>query len=75
MVPRGGLEAQSFGNSLILNKIALAIEYNRVADFATKSINSTESFRPIKFGTLWTPQRPYMHSPNGHQNSSGETLL
>src|SRR5215469_16342642 len=56
-MPGGGLEAQSFGNSLTLNKIALATEYNRLADFATKSINSIESFRPIKFVTLWTPRR------------------
>src|SRR5262245_10581229 len=67
LMPRGGLEAQSFGNSLTLNKIALPIEYNRLADFATKSINSTASFRLIKFVTLWAPRRLTWICPGGHQ--------
>jgi len=68
LMPGGGLATASFGNLLTLNKIALLIEYNRLADFATKSINLTASFKPMKFVILWTPSVPHIHLPNGHQN-------
>lgn len=41
MAERVGFAHLIFANSLAVNKIAATIEYNRLADFATKSIDST----------------------------------
>jgi hypothetical protein len=43
MAEREGFEPPLFGNSLTLNQIAANTEYNRLADFATKSADSTAS--------------------------------
>jgi len=41
LAERVGFEPLVFANSLAVNKIAATIEYNRLAYFATKSIDST----------------------------------
>jgi hypothetical protein len=55
MAERGGFDPPHFGNSLTHNQIAVTTEYNRLADFATESTNSTETNVSMKFPRMWTP--------------------
>jgi hypothetical protein len=55
MVPKKGLEPQSFDKLFCLNRIATSTEYNRLADFATQSTNSTASSGSIQFDVFWPP--------------------
>lgn len=59
LAERVGFEPLGFAKSLAINKIAATIEYNRLADFATKSINSIvpnaqENYAVV--GTPWTSE-------------------
>jgi len=56
MVPKKGLVPPSFGNSFSLNKIAASLDYNRLADFATKGTDSNASSNSIEFVEKWTPR-------------------
>src|SRR2546423_6926714 len=48
LVPKKGLEPQSFGNSFCLNSMATSTEYNKLADCATQSVDSSTSSDSMK---------------------------
>lgn len=76
MAERVGFAPLVSANSLTVNKIAATIEYNRLADFATKSINSTAAnvYGNIDFvGTPWTPQ--HGREMDTIQNPDAELIL
>jgi hypothetical protein len=56
LVPKKGFAIPNIGNSFSLKNIAASIEYTRLADFATQSIASTASFKPMKFFVWRTPR-------------------
>lgn len=55
MVPKKGLAASRFGNSVQLNEIAASTEYTTVSTLAIVRVYSTAALSDINFLALWTP--------------------